>query len=966
MANVQVDTSSNIKAGSRVVVRTSGDRVYVVSTSGTRLQIHKGNQNGEPTSFSEVGNNVLTDALDVGLAVCIDGNDDLHIIRYLLFSGMGTPKEIRYYRFDTATDTFDVTNEKVADLSDGDNDGSFKKLLAISVDANNDPHASWNDEIADMGSKLEIIFYANRIGGSWSARVEVQRASASNRTIQGLDIMVADPASSVNADRPLIIVANVTIFNIDAFHGTALNATAFTKASDITGTIEALSFGKISFAIDSNEKITIAFSEETSEDLMIIEHLNSNAWGTWETPVDVDTTTNYLSPSIAIDGTDRFIFVEDRTNNDINLWKATNGTWTEETADTDLPNVGTFNNVKVKWASKNNNSPTKLDYVFEDSGGAVQYNTIDVSAGGITEINVSDTVSVSETQFIGKDFTIIDTTSHTETPFVGKDIVRTITISNGETLLVDKNFVIGESFVGAESFKLQKTLFQLDTLSAVESFILGKTNFILDTISNAENLIVGKTLAIADSISMAISNLVGKTLTITITISLTEFLDIVKNIKITDTISHAESFILTKTNFVLESMSNSIQTIMGKILTIPDTISNIESIIVGKTLTITDSITHVESIIIGKTLTIADSISHAISILVGKTLTIPDTISNIESVILTKTNFIIESISHTENLILTKTLKVLESISHAEQIIVGKVLTIPITISLVESIIIEKSITITETISITISNLVGKNLKISDTISNVESFILTKTLKVLESITHTENIIRNQILTIPDTITHTETLIVSKAQKIIESISDVESIIVTKSIKIIDTITHAESIIREKIITITDSFTNVESLIIVKILKLLDSLSTQKTTVLPDSDISNAGGWTDAEFGDDDGILFDELDEAVPDDFTTAVSLIQNPVPADTFEVSLQNQTDPGIPGNHKIVIRAKGNGTTKFHALLLEGAVTRATTPDFILTEQFKTFTHTITNAEADSITDYNNLRVRIIPDVI
>ena len=129
-------------------------------------------------------------------------------------------------------------------------------------------------------------------------------------------------------------------------------------------------------AIDSNNKITIAFVEFTTQDLMVVEHLHADPWTTWQTPTDVDTSTDYEFPSIAIDGTDRFIFVKDDTASDIRLWKATNGTWSEETCDDDLPNIGTFNHPLSKWASKNNNSQNKLDYVFEDATG-VLYNTFE-------------------------------------------------------------------------------------------------------------------------------------------------------------------------------------------------------------------------------------------------------------------------------------------------------------------------------------------------------------------------------------------------------------------------------------------------------------------------------------------------------------------------------------------------------------------------------------------------------------
>jgi len=390
LANVQVDALADIAIGARVIIRDSNDFVYVLVNAGGNIRAYKGNVAGEPTSFAEQDAVGAPNSADfVGIAAAIDSAGLIHVMYYFddTVAHGGAPN-IRYAQFRTSAhvttqDDWVLINEEIAPMTNSDGDFSFTHLLGIVVDANDDPHATWNDEITDMGSDLETVFYDNRIGGTWGGRIEVERQTLFGNNATSLDLMIADPASSVNADRPIIILTNVSDNAVNVFHGTTLNATAFTKAGDITGAIVpnlTVARGKISIAIDSNEKITVTFIENTSNDLMIVEHLNSNAWGTWETPVDIDTTRDYGNPSIAINGTDRYIFVEHVNVNDIRLWKDEGSGFVEETADGDLPNVGTFNDVKCKWSNYNNNSPRELDYVFEDSGGAVQYNTFQGAA----------------------------------------------------------------------------------------------------------------------------------------------------------------------------------------------------------------------------------------------------------------------------------------------------------------------------------------------------------------------------------------------------------------------------------------------------------------------------------------------------------------------------------------------------------------------------------------------------------
>jgi hypothetical protein len=382
LANVQVVIASSnpdIFGVNRCIVRTSGDRVYVVPTvsvaSNLGVWMWKGNVDGEPTSFSVADVTPLisiTGLQQIGAAAAIDSADIIHIMFSVIDTAMDGLLAVRYVQFDTSTDTFG-TPETIATLDAVD---TFTQRLGICVDANDDPHVIWRDVLTDMGASVFHNYYSNKTGASWRSRVSV--SSSSNDLTLDEDIMIADPASSVNADRPIILEKEGST-QINVYHGTALDATAFTSVLDITGATDIDSLAQLSFAIDSEEKITVAFVEGTSLDLMVVEHLNSSAWGTWETPATVNSSADYQEPSIAIDGTNRYIYVEERVSSDIELWKDLGAGWAEETSDPDLPNVGTFTDVKAKWASKNNNTPEAFDYIFLDSTGKLWYNTFSES-----------------------------------------------------------------------------------------------------------------------------------------------------------------------------------------------------------------------------------------------------------------------------------------------------------------------------------------------------------------------------------------------------------------------------------------------------------------------------------------------------------------------------------------------------------------------------------------------------------
>lgn len=129
----------------------------------------------------------------------------------------------------------------------------------------------------------------------------------------------------------------------------------------------------------------------------------------------------------------------------------------------------------------------------------------------------------------------------------------------------------------------------------------------------------------------------------------------------------------------------------------------------------------------------------------------------------------------------------------------------------------------------------------------------------------------------------------------------------------------------------------------------------------PDSDVSNAGAWTTAP-------LWSKVDETVASDADLITSAV-GPVNA-MCELGLSDVTDPRVGTGHIWRVRAQRTGgvfdvayTLKVD--LMEGATVRATQTHSIGTlATWTDFTRTLTAGEADAITDYANLRVRLTAD--
>ena len=122
----------------------------------------------------------------------------------------------------------------------------------------------------------------------------------------------------------------------------------------------------------------------------------------------------------------------------------------------------------------------------------------------------------------------------------------------------------------------------------------------------------------------------------------------------------------------------------------------------------------------------------------------------------------------------------------------------------------------------------------------------------------------------------------------------------------------------------------------------------------PDSDIV-VNGWLPSS----GSLLYPMLDEAVPAD----TDYIQRRTSSnDTCTIGLSNVTDPETGSGHTVRIRARRDNGTIDYTLNIELLQESTVIASWIETfpDSWTTFTNTLTESQANSITDYTALRLR------
>ena len=99
-------------------------------------------------------------------------------------------------------------------------------------------------------------------------------------------------------------------------------------------------------------------------------------------------------------------------------------------------------------------------------------------------------------------------------------------------------------------------------------------------------------------------------------------------------------------------------------------------------------------------------------------------------------------------------------------------------------------------------------------------------------------------------------------------------------------------------------------------------------------------------------------------------SLIETNIVAEKCRVNIESLTDPLIGTGHDIKFRAKATGSgggEKVRIRLFEGATQRALSGKISITRgSFNAYTFTLSIVDADTITDYTDLRIEIDADTV
>lgn len=134
----------------------------------------------------------------------------------------------------------------------------------------------------------------------------------------------------------------------------------------------------------------------------------------------------------------------------------------------------------------------------------------------------------------------------------------------------------------------------------------------------------------------------------------------------------------------------------------------------------------------------------------------------------------------------------------------------------------------------------------------------------------------------------------------------------------------------------------------------------------PDSDITK-DNWVDTAGGNSNGILYDEIDEVTQNDadYSTSgpISLLDT---TETWEVGLSDVIDPQTSSNHVVKYAygksASGGVQINLTVSLMQGGTTIASWSHNNIGNGFTLATQTLSAAQADSITNYSDLRLRFV----
>ncbi len=350
----------------RVVVHTTGGNIYVIVNNAGTVRMFKSSNLG--SSFSEQDNaHAQASQSSICIAGAIDSAGLIHVF-YVHSSGNST----RHNTFDVSTDLWGTSEEAMPTISGG----GLAQAIACAIDSNDIPHVV----IAQGTFASNEWRYRNRVGGAWGTPV----ATILTNGFNALDMLID------NANIPqMVAYNNTTNKNVIAYLGNLNNATSFT-AQTLTST--ALT-GSVSIAMDSSNNTWVSYIE-ASNVVTIQKHNSGDSWATWQTALNNSGAGK--GTSLAINGTDIYVFYEKNSNSNI-VYDRYTGSWLGET----VLESGTFHNVRAKWSEyDNNDSGSQIDFVY-DNGTSSIWDKLFLSLPSVSDSSsISDTPSLIEVDTI--------------------------------------------------------------------------------------------------------------------------------------------------------------------------------------------------------------------------------------------------------------------------------------------------------------------------------------------------------------------------------------------------------------------------------------------------------------------------------------------------------------------------------------------------------------------------------------
>ncbi len=334
--------------GGRNIVRASNGSLYSFINDGGSCEIWKSTNGGTWTEQDSSDNPTCKVSPGVSIAIGSTG------IIQLAYVDETDGTLGKYITFDTSNDQFG-SEETYIDAT-GEIDGD-----SIVVDSNNKPHIVYSHSAGTSDSS-----YINKVGASWSTPIE--------HTQIGDGFYFDNSMDEDNLPENLTFDYEGPVTDMYAVIGNQNNPTSLSEQI-IDSTVSNDTSGSI--AVDSSGNTWVAYVDENgaTDFISLRKHNDNDSWATWQSPV---TNSNAGSdPSIAINGTDIYVFYKDE-NSDIAYDMYNGSTWKGEKT----LHQGTYQRPKAKWSYYNNNQgSSQIDYLYSD-GTDIYWNSLDLNNKG--------------------------------------------------------------------------------------------------------------------------------------------------------------------------------------------------------------------------------------------------------------------------------------------------------------------------------------------------------------------------------------------------------------------------------------------------------------------------------------------------------------------------------------------------------------------------------------------------------